>query len=178
MPIVIGDARLTLTREPDHSFDLIIVDAYTSDAIPIHLATREAMAIYKAKITPTGVVMMHISNRHLELASVITGIAAANGLQTWVYDRGDTGSDDDYMFTSEVAISAARLADIGELAYDGDWQLRKPDSRPAHLDRRLFQYSRGDPAQTITAYMTAPPVTLWPANPPVPGWRFVSDRLR
>ncbi len=127
VPIVIGDARLTLAREPDRSFDLIIVDAYTSDAIPIHLATKEAMAIYKAKMTPTGVTMMHISNRHLELASVVTGIAAANGLQTWVYNRADNGSDDDYMFTSEVAISAAELADIGELAYDGDWQLRQPN---------------------------------------------------
>jgi hypothetical protein len=127
VPIVIGDARLTLTREPDHSFDLIIVDAYTSDAIPIHLATKEAMAIYKSKLTPNGVVMMHISNRHLELASVITGIAAANGLKTWVYDRSDNVGDEDYVFTSEVAISAADAADIGELALDEHWQLREPD---------------------------------------------------
>ncbi len=127
VPIVIGDARLTLAREPDHSYDLIIVDAYTSDAIPIHLATKEAMAIYKSKITPNGVVMMHISNRHLELASVVTGIAAANGLETWVYDRADNLGDNQYFFSSEVAISAAGAKNIGELAYDGDWELRKPN---------------------------------------------------
>ena len=67
VPIVLGDARLTLAREPDRRFDVIVVDAYSSDAIPIHLATREAMAIYKAKLAPKGVIVMHISNRHLEL---------------------------------------------------------------------------------------------------------------
>ena len=53
VPIVLGDARLTLAREPDHHYDLIIIDAYSSDAIPIHLATREAMAVYKSKLSRT-----------------------------------------------------------------------------------------------------------------------------
>ena len=64
---MIGDARLTFAREPDGVYDLIIVDAYSSDAIPIHLATEEAMEIYKAKLAPQGAVVMHVSNRHLEL---------------------------------------------------------------------------------------------------------------
>ena len=71
-----------------HQFDLIIVDAYSSsDAIPVHLATTEAMAIYKSKLVPQGVIVMHISNRHLELRSVVEGIAAANGLKTWIRRR-------------------------------------------------------------------------------------------
>ena len=79
LPIVLGDARLTMTAEPAGFYDVIVVDAYSSDAIPVHLATREAMAIYKSRLAPHGVVVMHISNRHLELESVATGIAAANG---------------------------------------------------------------------------------------------------
>ncbi len=65
VPIVLGDARLTLAREPDHHYDLIIIDAYSSDAIPIHLATREAMAVYKSKLKPDGIVtlphLQHVS---------------------------------------------------------------------------------------------------------------------
>src|SRR5258708_7046621 len=63
---VIGDARLTFAREPDGIYDMIIVDAYSSDAIPIHLATEEAMGIYKQKLAPRGAGVMHVSNRHLE----------------------------------------------------------------------------------------------------------------
>jgi hypothetical protein len=131
VPVTLGDARLTLAREPDGHYDLIIVDAYSSDAIPIHLATREAMAIYKSKLAPDGAVMMHVSNRHLELASVIVGIAAANGMMTWVTDDGKDSEredrDDEYIFTSTVAISAAQAAHIGTLADSEDWQLTEPD---------------------------------------------------
>ncbi|TMJ18220.1 MAG: class I SAM-dependent methyltransferase, partial [Alphaproteobacteria bacterium] len=94
---VIGDARLTFAKEPDGVYDLIIVDAYSSDAIPVHLATEEAMKIYKDKLVPQGAVVMHVSNRHLELASVIVGIADANDLKSWVYSE-DSGRDDEYIF--------------------------------------------------------------------------------
>src|SRR6185369_1716002 len=57
---VIGDARLTFAKEPDGAYDVIIVDAYSSDAIPIHLATEEAMKIYKDKLAPQGAVVMHV----------------------------------------------------------------------------------------------------------------------
>jgi hypothetical protein len=69
--IVIGDARLTMARETDASFDLIIVDAFSSDAVPVHLMTAEAMRMYAAKLTPTGVVVLHVSNRYLDLDAVL-----------------------------------------------------------------------------------------------------------
>ena len=97
---VIGDARLTFAREPDGIYDLIIVDAYSSDAIPIHLATQQAMQIYKDKLAPQGAVVMHVSNRHLELASVVVGIAEANNLKSWVYDE-DSDRDNEYIFATE-----------------------------------------------------------------------------
>ena len=124
MQPVIGDARLTFAKEPDGAYDLIIVDAYSSDAIPIHLATEEAMAIYKDKLAPQGAVLMHVSNRHLELASVVVGIAEENNLKSWVYNE-DSGRDGEYIFTTNVVISAREKADVGRLASDGKWILTK-----------------------------------------------------
>ncbi len=125
---VIGDARLTFAKEPDGFYDLIIVDAYSSDAIPIHLATTEAMKIYKEKLAPHGAVLMHVSNRHLELASVVVGIADANDLMSWVYNE-DSGRDDEYIFATAVVISARHEADVGALASSQLWELTDPDSR-------------------------------------------------
>lgn len=122
MKPVIGDARLTFAKEQDGTYDLIIVDAYSSDAIPIHLATEEAMAIYKAKLAPQGAVVMHVSNRHLELASVVVGIAEENDLMSWVFNE-DSGRDVDYIFTTNVVISARRKADVGKIASDDKWAL-------------------------------------------------------
>jgi hypothetical protein len=119
---VIGDARLTFAREPDGVYDLIIVDAYSSDAIPIHLATEEAMEIYKAKLAPQGAVVMHVSNRHLELSSVVVGIADANDLKSWVYSE-DTNRDAEYIFSTSVVVSAREEADVGKLASSEQWAL-------------------------------------------------------
>jgi hypothetical protein len=128
VPIVLGDARLTFAREPDHVYDIIIVDAYSSDAIPVHLATAEAMAIYKSKLASQGVVVMHISNRHLDLRSVVEGIAAANGLKTWIWSRTNEETDDEnYIFSSDVAISAENENDIGALSHDTFWVLTPPN---------------------------------------------------
>jgi hypothetical protein len=123
---VMGDARLTFAREPDGIYDLIIVDAYSSDAIPIHLATEEAMKIYKDKLAPQGAVLMHVSNRHLELASVVVGIADANDLKSWVYDQ-DSNRDDEYIFPTSVVVSARDQADVGKLASSDVWELTEAD---------------------------------------------------
>jgi hypothetical protein len=122
---VIGDARLTFAKEPDGVYDLIIVDAYSSDAIPIHLATQEAMAIYKSKLAPHGAVVMHVSNRHLELESVVVGIANANELKSWVYDE-DSGRDDEYIFATDVVVSAREETDVGKLASSDKWAETEP----------------------------------------------------
>jgi hypothetical protein len=118
---VMGDARLTFAREPDGIYDMIIVDAYSSDAIPIHLATQEAMKIYKDKLAPQGVVVMHVSNRHLELESVVVGIADANGMKSWVYDE-DSNRDGEYIFATDVVVSARAEADVGKLASSDVWE--------------------------------------------------------
>jgi hypothetical protein len=125
---VIGDARLTFAKEPDGIYDLIIVDAYSSDAIPIHLATEEAMKIYKDKLAPQGAVVMHVSNRHLELSSVIVGIADANDLKSWVFSE-DSGRDDEYIFSTSVVVSAREEADVGKLAASEQWAETEADEK-------------------------------------------------
>src|SRR4051794_33673750 len=130
VPIVLGDARLTLAQSED-KYDLIILDAFTSDAIPIHLMTREAMAIYLSRLAPHGIVLMHISNRHMELASVVAGIAHANGLTSRVNNRAarDDENDVDYVFTSTAVISAREDADFATLGEDADWSVISPNPR-------------------------------------------------
>ena len=78
--IVYGDARLSLAAAPKRHYDLLIVDAFSSDAIPIHLMTREALALYGEKLTQQGVLMLHISNHNLDLTSVIGNLAEDAGL--------------------------------------------------------------------------------------------------
>jgi spermidine synthase len=130
VPIVLGDARLTLAEAPDGAYDLIVVDAFTSDAIPIHLLTREAMAIYLRKLSPHGMVAMHVSNRHLELASVVAGIAAANGAITRVSDGADLDqAAHPYMYAGTVAAVVRSEEDFGQLAQAPGWELKEPDPK-------------------------------------------------
>src|SRR5271166_4567957 len=79
LPVVLGDARLTLAASAQR-YDLIILDAFSSDAIPVHLLTREALAGYLTRLEPGGALVMHISNRHMELSSVVAAVAAGEGL--------------------------------------------------------------------------------------------------
>jgi len=75
-PILIGDARLTLEREPRGSADVLVIDAFSSDAIPMHLLTLEAFDIYRDHLSPQGLLMVHISNRYLDLRPVLAAAAA------------------------------------------------------------------------------------------------------
>jgi hypothetical protein len=71
MAIKVGDARLSLNKEPDHKFDLFVIDAFSSDSIPTHLLTQEAIKLYFDKIKPDGILALHITNRHLALKNVL-----------------------------------------------------------------------------------------------------------
>lgn len=71
MTMTVGDARLSLEKEPDHKFDLFVVDAFSSDSIPTHLLTQEAIKLYFDKIKPDGILALHITNRHLALKKVL-----------------------------------------------------------------------------------------------------------
>lgn len=72
--IILGDARLTLAKEKPGSFDYLVVDAFSSDSIPVHLLTREALELYLSRLAPDGILALHISNRHLDLAPVVAAM--------------------------------------------------------------------------------------------------------
>lgn len=84
--VVLGDARLTLNEVPRHSLDMLVIDAFSSDSIPVHLLTREAMELYLSTIDEGGVIAMHISNRYLNLAPVIANLASSLDVMCLVRD--------------------------------------------------------------------------------------------
>jgi hypothetical protein len=73
--VVLGDARLSMEREASQQFDVLVLDAFSGDAIPAHLLTREAFDVYRRHLRPEGVIAVHISNRHLDLFPVVAGLA-------------------------------------------------------------------------------------------------------
>lgn len=95
--IALGDARLNLEREAPQNFDVLAIDAFSSDSIPVHLITLEALQIYEKHMKPDGVIAFHVSNRFLDLKPVVQQIAEKRGLHVaWVHDTyedGGTSSD-------------------------------------------------------------------------------------
>jgi predicted O-methyltransferase YrrM len=130
--IVLGDARLTLAASTER-YDLIVLDAFSSDAIPVHLLTREALRSYMARLTPHGIIAIHVSNRHMELASVVAAFGQVEGLTT--YDRQDDQAADfikDYRANAEVVVLARNTTDLGALPSWRGW--RKLDPTPGSAE--------------------------------------------
>jgi len=129
---VLGDGRLTLgTAKP--GLDLLLLDTFSSDAVPLHMLTREAFALYKSRLGQHGVLLINISNRNMELADAVAASAAANGMVTALdLDRKQTGvSRDTLRFQSEIALVARSQADLQALKLGPDWHLvhPSPDAR-------------------------------------------------
>jgi spermidine synthase len=81
-----GDARLSLEHEEPRQFDLLVLDAFSGDAIPIHLLTREALSVFRRHLKPGGILAIHISNVHFDLARVTAGLAADAGMKCIQWD--------------------------------------------------------------------------------------------
>lgn len=132
--IVLGDARLMLSRSADR-YDLLVLAAYSSDTIPVHLITREAFRIYLDRLAPGGLIATHIGHRYMDLEPVIAGIARDAGLAARLrYDRGDA-----FAFRGRTAsvwvVLAREEADLGPLARDPEWRpLREDPSVPLWTD--------------------------------------------
>ncbi|MFB3776701.1 MAG: spermidine synthase [Bryobacteraceae bacterium] len=88
--VVLGDARLSLEREPSQQFDVLAVDAFSSDAIPVHLLTLEAFRVYFRHLRPDGILAVHVSNSHLRLEPVVQSAADALGRHTLLIDTDDS----------------------------------------------------------------------------------------
>ena len=93
LDVALGDARLSLEREPPENFDVLAVDAFSSDAIPVHLLTREALVLYFRHLKPDGVLAVHVSNKHLNLTPVVKLAAASLGKDARLVDTEDEEND-------------------------------------------------------------------------------------
>jgi hypothetical protein len=123
--IMLGDARLTLP-ESSSQYDLIVLDAFSSDAIPVHLLTREAFRGYLSKLSPHGVIVAHISNRHLDLAPVVANVARASGLVAFLReDHAAGGMSTDLNANARVIVLARSPGDAGAVAES--WTRLQPD---------------------------------------------------
>jgi SAM-dependent methyltransferase len=97
IPIIIGDARLTVAQQPAASADVLVVDVFSSDAVPIHLLTREAFAVYRRHLAPNGLLVFHISNRFLDLKPVIAA-AAEEGWTARLRRSYEAESDEEALY--------------------------------------------------------------------------------
>jgi hypothetical protein len=127
--IVLGDARRELARESEGTFDLLAIDAFSSDAIPVHLLTREALALYVALLRPNGLLVMHLSNRYLDLPPLVGRLAADHDPPLVARKDEDWATDEereDGKYASTWVVLARREADLGKLAKDPRWQRIRP----------------------------------------------------
>jgi hypothetical protein len=167
--VVLGDARQSMVNEPDGKYGLIVVDAFNSDAIPTHLLTSEAIALFRSKLTDTGLIAIHISNRHLDLEPVVVAVARANKLtmrscndETMTPAAASRGKH-----ASRWVVLANRQGDLNLLSRDPRWQsFCRKFVRPWTDDycnvlgafdfelpdpRNLAKLFRSSPAETVAA---------------------------
>jgi hypothetical protein len=119
--VILGDARLTLAASMQY-YDLIVLDAFSSDAIPVHLLTREAMAGYLLHLSPHGALIYHLSNRNLDLLPVVAANAAAE--RVTIIAKGDNRANSlfvDYKANALVAVVVRNAGDLSALSSQPGW---------------------------------------------------------
>ena len=128
-----GDARLRLADAPDHRYGMLVLDAFSSDAIPVHLLTREALRLYRRKTAPDGWLVFHVSSRHLDLTPVLAGLTQEAGLVGYARDDlmlspAERGLGKD---ASRWVVVARDRRDLGALAQGGEWRrlMADPEAR-------------------------------------------------
>jgi len=129
--VVVGDGRLALGRAPGSAYGLIVVDAFSSDAIPAHLLTEEAVRGYRSKLAPGGLLAVHVTNRHLDLVPVLAAQARRVGLAAVV--RSDDDADPPASISTWVVL-ARRDADLDRLRTRPDWEPAVPGDIRAWTD--------------------------------------------
>ncbi len=120
---VIGDARLTLNRQPDAQYDILLIDAFSSDAVPAHLLTVEAIRMYLAKLKPNGILILHLSNRNLNLRGpAISGAIAAGGFPLLQLHTADDRLPPMWESDEHAVIVARSAAALEAFKRDPQWQ--------------------------------------------------------
>jgi hypothetical protein len=122
--VVLGDARRSLARAHTPEYGVIVLDAFNSDAIPVHLMTDQAVALYLTRLAPRGVLVFHISNRHLRLGPVLARLARHNGLTALERAEGlpESAFKEHGWSPSDWMVMARDPSDMGDLAADPLWR--------------------------------------------------------
>ena len=131
--VVLGDARLSLQKTADGQFGTLVLDAYNSDTIPLHLITREALALYLRKLAPDGALIFHISNRHLRLERVLGVLAQNAGLICLAKGESSPSFLTTGKLSSKWVVMARSPATLGRLMFDPKWL-----QPPPHLKTKLW----------------------------------------
>ncbi len=128
VPVLLGDARIVIAGEPANGLDVLVVDAFSSDAVPMHLLTREALSFYQRRLTPDGLLVMHISNRFLDLEPILTA-AKADGWHSMLRDYKATSAESrrGYATSSWVALAQnpAVLDRLRKASNQEPWRMLK-----------------------------------------------------
>jgi hypothetical protein len=132
-PVIVGDARLELAKQPAGAYDIILADAFSSDAVPTHLITREAMQLYLDRVSENGVVLVHVSNRNLAMAEVAERAALAAGAV--VIQRLYLPPERNYAnFGSQVVAIARTREALAPLLANPEWTFANPPEGRAWTD--------------------------------------------
>lgn len=123
-PVLLGDARLVLAKEPPQKFDYLLIDAFSSDSIPVHLLTLEALELYRSKLKPAGILAIHISNRYMELQSVVAALAKQTGMsgRAGIFHPPASLAKGEQVNASEVVVLANSEAALGSIRSDPRWK--------------------------------------------------------
>ncbi len=135
-PTHLGDARVVLAGQSNARFDILVIDAYSSDAVPMHLTTLEAVALYRARLNPGGTLIFHISNRYYDLVPPLARISDALGLTTRVQTQTHAASRDPGFRPSIVLTMIGSDAADSELANDPRWIAVSGDNGRVWTDDR------------------------------------------
>ena len=129
-------AGVSIARAEPHKYGVIMLDAFSSDAVPMHLVTKESMALYLSKLAPGGVIVFNISNMHLTFSGVLARMAADAGLEAlWQREPPDAGSWALGKFPSEWLVVARDRGDFGRLNADSRWKTpQAPAGTPLWTD--------------------------------------------
>ena len=130
-----GDARLRMEGEADQQYDIIILDAFSSDAIPVHLLTLEAFAHYQRHLKPGGAIVVHVSNRYLDLHPVVYRIAEKISFPAVTIDDTESVLDDDGFYGSDWIIMT-RNAELLQQPL-----LRDATSAPVEFSARVLPWT-------------------------------------
>jgi SAM-dependent methyltransferase len=124
LEVILGDARLSLKQSPGPPYDLIVLDAFNSDSIPVHLLTRDALKLYLSKLAPDGILAFHISNKYLDLKPVVGNLALDANLACFVQEDTELSEDDRKAKKagSIWVVLARQVRDLRNLAEDPRWK--------------------------------------------------------